>query len=96
MNRFTERIIKYELLIHLGFNHRDKFKLMCGIWFAVKMLYYIFIKKMFNKQQLLHEIIKELEWNLNLTRKIGSQGEMIKLKTILTDINMRMTVVPVD
>ena len=59
---------------------------MCGaLWFAVKMLYMIF-KKMFNKQQLLHEIVKELEWNLKLSRKIGSQGEMIKLKSILLDI----------
>ena len=59
---------------------------MCALWFAVKMLYMIFIKKMFNKQQLLQEMIKELEWNLKLSRKIGSQGEMIKLKSILLDI----------
>ena len=31
-------------------------------------------------------MIKELEWNLKLSRKIGSQGEMIKLKSILLDI----------
>ena len=88
LNRFTERIITYELLVHLGFNHRDKKKLMCGLWFAVKMLYYIFIKKMFNKQQLLQELVKELEWNLDLSRKIGSMCEMMKLKTILTDIQV--------
>ena len=86
LNRFTERNITYELLTHFSFNHRNKFRLMCALWFAVKMLYMIFIKKMFNKQQLLQEMIKELEWNLKLSRKIGSQGEMIKLKSILLDI----------
>ena len=48
-------------------------------------MYQIFVKKMFNKVQLLRECIKEIDWNLNLSRKIGSSAEMIKLKDILME-----------
>ena len=41
---------------------------------------------MFNKGQILREIIKEIDWNLRLNRKVGSQGEMIRLKDILLEI----------
>ena len=33
-----------------------------------------------NKEQLLKDLIKELDWNLKLNRKIGSAGEMVILK----------------
>jgi hypothetical protein len=85
LNRFIERSVSYGSLIHLSFNHRNKTKLKCALWFAVRIMYQIFVKKMFNKVQLLRECIKEIDWNLNLSRKIGSSAEMIKLKDILME-----------
>ena len=86
LNRFTDRNISYNLLVHFAFNHRNKRKLKCALWFAVKMMFAIFHKKVLNKRQLLANMIKEIEWNLELNRKIGSQGEMKILKALLLDI----------
>ena len=48
-------------------------------------LFLIFIKKYFNKIQLLRECIKEIDWNLNMSRNIGSIVEMIRLKDIMLE-----------
>ena len=40
----------------------------------------IFHKNNRNKMQLLREVVKELKWNLELHRKIGSVRDMILLK----------------
>ena len=86
LNRLTERNISSDLLLHLAFNHRKKQTLKCALWFAVKVMYNIFNKKMFNKGQMLRDLIKEIDWNLRLNRKVGSEGEMVKLKDILKEI----------
>ena len=44
---------------------------------------------MFNKEQILREMIKEIDWNLRLNRNVGSDGEILKLKEILGDIFSR-------
>ena len=87
LNRLTERNISSDLLLHLAFNHRRKQTLKGALWFAVKAMYYIFIKKMFNREQILREIVKEIDWNLRLNRKVGSQGEIVKLKQILSEMS---------
>ena len=86
MNRLTERNVSFGLLVHFAFNHRKKQTLKCALWFAVKVMYNIFNKKMFNKGQILRDLIKEIDWNLRLNRKVGSEGEMVKLKDILKEI----------
>ena len=86
LNRFTERNVDFNLLVHLAFNHRSKQKLKCALWFAVKMMFHVFNKKLFNKAQLLQESIKEIDWNLSQNRKLGSEGEMLILKEILLDV----------
>ena len=87
LNRLTERNISSDLLLHLAFNHRKKQTLKCGLWFAVKTMYCIFNKKMFNKAQMLKDMIKEIDWNLRLNRKVGSASEMVKLKRILDELS---------
>ena len=87
LNRLTERNIGSDLLLHLAFNHRNKRTLKCSLWFAVKTMYCIFIKKIFNKGQILREMIKEIDWNLRLNRKVGSADEMVKLKQILIELS---------
>ena len=89
LNRLTERNISSDLLVHLAFNHRKKQTLKCALWFAVKAMYSIFIKKMFNKGQILKEIIKEIDWNLRMNRRVGSEGEMLKLKDILVEMSLQ-------
>ena len=79
--------ISSDLLLHLAFNHRKKQTLKCGLWFAVKTMYCIFNKKMFNKAQFLKDMIKEIDWNLRLNRKVGSASEMVKLKRILDEMS---------
>ena len=44
------------------------------------MMYSVYLRNSLNKEQLLKDMIKELDWNLRLNRKIGSAGEMLKLK----------------
>ena len=88
LNRQTERNISSDLLLHLAFNHRRKQTLKCALWFAVKAMYSIFNKKMFNKVQILREMVKEIDWNLRLHRKVGSEGEMVRLKQILSEISL--------
>ena len=90
LNRVTERHISYDLIVHLAFNHRKKQRLKCAIWFAVKMMYFIFNKKMFNKEQILKEMVKEIDWNLRLNRRVGSGGEMIRLKEILLEMILQL------
>ena len=70
-------------LIHLSFNHRDKRKLKLAIWFAVKVMYSIYHDKARNKAQVLQEVVKEIDWNLDLNRKIGSLAQMIVLKQFI-------------
>ena len=67
-------------VIFFSFNHRSKSKLKCAIWFAVKALYSIYQYGIRNKDQLLREIIKEIEWNLKMNRKVGSWIDFIDMK----------------
>ena len=47
------------------------------------MMYRIFLGKCVNKAQLLKECIKEIDWNLLMTRKLGSGLEMKSLRSLL-------------
>ena len=80
LQHFMERAVENNEIIHFSFNHRNKKKLTCALWFSVKSLYNIFQNKSINKSQLLTVMIKELDWNLKLNRNVGSQCEMLRLK----------------
>ena len=80
LNRYLYRTIDYSHLITFSFNHRSKQKLRCALWFAIKMMYFVYLRNSLNKEQLLKDLIKELDWNPKLNRKIGSAGEMVILK----------------
>jgi len=36
---------------------------------------------------MLKDMIKEIDWNLRLNRKVGSASEMVKLKRILDELS---------
>ena len=77
---FLERSVSFDEIIHFSFNQRNKKKLICALWFAVKVMFKNFHDKSLNKTQILRSIIKEIEWNLHMNRKLGSSGHALKLK----------------
>ena len=81
LRELLQKDISNEEFIYFSFNHRKKSRLMCALWFAVKVLYRIYNDKNRNKTQLLRDIVKEVEWNLNLNRKVGSWVEFRNIKT---------------
>ena len=88
LNEFLGREVNLNDLIHLSFNHRDKRKLKLALWFAVKVMYSIYHDNSRNKAQILHEVVKEIDWNLDLSRKIGSVAQMIVLKQIINILGL--------
>ena len=78
-----EQDIKEEKLILCAFNHRKKKKLKLAVWFVIKSLYLLHIKKIQNKTQLLAEMHKALEWNLNFFKVIGCLDDMNILLNLL-------------
>ena len=70
-------------LLHFSFNHRNKKRLKCALWLAVKMFYLIFSSKSLNKNLLRDEMLKEVQWNLNMMWRVGSSSEMIRLQTCI-------------
>ena len=84
-----DREIEGKDIIMLNFNHRNKKRLKLIIWFVVKSLYGMHIKKLFNKRQLFNEIWKELDWNVSLMKRIGALDVMILLKDKLRSLDSR-------
>ena len=84
MRSICEKILESRLenknLMYLDVNQRKKSKLKIVLWFVVKFLYSAHMKRIFNKRQLLMEILKELEWNIIQMRRIGSLNDMMDLK----------------
>ena len=85
LGKFLGRVVTAKQLISLSFNHRNKRKLKCAVWFAVKIMYLIFQERSLNKSQFLMSVIKEIDWNLKMCRKIGSQAEMTQLKLSINE-----------
>ena len=81
--KYLGRNVTDEECIFLAFNHRDYKKRLVATWFAVTALYAIYQNRYINGAQILLHSIKELDWNLELNRKIGSRCEMMSLKSLL-------------
>ena len=78
-----QKDISRHKLIHLDFSHRDKRKLKSALWLAIKSMFKIYQGKIRNKTQLLRDLIKEVEWNLGMNLKIGSQIDFVCIKDML-------------
>ena len=78
LNVYLERAVQFKDIIHFSFNHRNKKKLNCALWFAV--MFKVFQNKSRNKAQILSEVVKEIDWNIRMNRKLGSLGEILFLK----------------
>ena len=84
LSDYLDRIISDGEILHFSFNHRSKKRLRVAVWFAVKMLFWIYCKKCFNKVQLLDEMLKEIQWNLKMTNVLGSLSEVVALKMCIS------------
>ena len=84
LSDYLNRNITDQEILHFSFNHRSKKRLIIGVWFAVKMLYWIYSKKCLNKMQLLDEMLKEIQWNLKMTNGLGSLSEVVSLKMCIS------------
>ena len=83
LETFLGQEVDFNLLIHFAINHRNKKKLVVALWLAVKVMFKIFQEKDRNKGQILREMVKEIDWNININGKLGSKCELRKLKEIL-------------
>ena len=83
LSDFLDHIVSDQEIVHFSFNHRCKKRLKIAVWFAVKMLFWIYCKKCFNKIQLLDEMLKEIQWNLKMMNGLGSLSEVFALKTCI-------------
>ena len=77
---FLNRRIESKNLIFLDFSHRKRKRLKLTLWFVVKSLYLMHVKKFFNKDQLIGEMRRELDWNILMARVVGSLDDMEILK----------------
>ena len=84
LETFLDRTVPLVDMIFFSFNHRNKKKLALALWFSVKMMFKIFQDKCRNKAQLLREIIKSIDWNLSMNRKMGSLCEVRSLKEVVS------------
>ena len=89
LDRMIGKRVDRNKLLCFDFRHSNTHKLKCCLWFAVKALFKIYQDKCLNKVQLLKELIKELDWNITMGRKVGSVDEMFKLREIMIgeDVN---------
>ena len=83
LSDYLGRDVTFKEVVHFSFNHRNKKRLLLALWFAVKIMFQIFHEKSLNKSHLFHILIKECEWYISMNRKLGSLGEVIKLKDII-------------
>ena len=83
LETFLGQKVDFNHLIHFAINHRNKKKLVAALWLAVKLMYKIFQEKNRNNGQILREMLKEIDWNINMTRKVGSRSELRTLKEII-------------
>ena len=54
------------------------------MWTATKVLYSIYMERSFNKKQVWINLLKEIEWNINMQIKIGGADEFNKIKKMYT------------
>ena len=80
LESFLDRKINFNELIHFSFNHRNKKKLAVALWLEIKIMFMIFQDKCRNKAQILKLALKELDWNLKMNKRRGSNCEMVLLK----------------
>ena len=77
---FLERTVTEKEVLHFSFNHRSKKRLRIAVWFTTKILFLIYLNNFENKYQLLAEMQREIEWNLKMSKGMGSVSEILALK----------------
>lgn len=71
-----EKKIKEQELICLDITHRKRKRIILIVWFVIKSLYLLYTNKFFNKEQVLYELRKELDWNIKNMKLVGGLDDM--------------------
>ena len=79
LQQMSGKEVKDMVLLTFSFNHRNTKRNQLLVWFAIKSLYNLYLEQGDSKVYLLENLRKEIDWNLELGRKIGSKCEMNKL-----------------
>ena len=58
IDKVLQKEISENDLVHLSFSHRDKKRLRSSLWFAIRLLYRIYLDRARNKTQIFFRIIK--------------------------------------
>jgi len=75
--------VSFTDIIHLSFTHRDCRKLWVAVWWAIKVLYLMWMRRNQNNIQLKLDMLKEIDWNLRLKKMSKSKGELENLRGII-------------
>ena len=78
-----ERDITDKEIINYGYNHRNKKMLQAVIWLTTKVLYKIYLEKQFNKKQVWIDLVKEIDWNLQMQMRVGSVDSLERIKRVI-------------
>ena len=76
-----ERDITDKEIINYGYNHRNKKMLQAVIWLSTKVLYKIYLERQLNKKQVWIDLVKEIEWNLQMQMRVGSVDSLERIKS---------------
>ena len=78
-----ERDITDKEIINYGYNHRNKKLLRVALWLTTKALYRIYLERNLNKKQVWIDLVKEIEWNLEMQMKVGTVDTMERLRRVI-------------
>ena len=70
-------------IINYGYNHRNKKVLQAVIWLTTKVLYKIYLERQFNKQQVWIDLVKEIDWNLQMQMRVGTVDSLERIKRVI-------------
>merc|ERR1712115_218909 len=90
LSDFLERTVTEKEILHFSFNHRSKKRLRIAVWFTTKILFLIYLNNFENKFQLLAEMQREIEWNLKMSKGMGSVSEILALNEYYMKYNWTM------
>ena len=85
LERFINRNITEDEIIHFSFNQCNKSKIRVAIFFTIKMLGRIYEKRSHTKREDFEYIIKVFENEIRIGRKISKNRVFVDLLNILHD-----------
>ena len=57
--------------------------LQAVIWLSTKVLYKIYLERQLNKKQVWIDLVKEIDWNLQMQMRVGSVDSLERIKRVI-------------